>query len=191
MEAIVVRPFRDSDASSWLRCRVVAFLATNYFDDVVTAKPAYDLPSVELVAVLGDEVVGVLDVAIDGALATIETIATHPDHARRGIARDLLVEALRVLPSTAITLDAWTREDAAANAWYQSCGFRETFRYLHVYSRSDGEVASSIVSTRPGLTPVAAFFHASIDNEVLLRAEYERVYVCRRYELPRELFNST
>lgn len=190
MDSIVVRPFRESDEASWLRCRVLSFLDSNYFDDVLTAKPTYALPSVELVAVLGDQVVGVLDVAIDGALATVETIATHPDHARRGVAHELLGEALRVLPSTTITLDAWTRENFAANAWYQSCGFRETFRYLHVYSQSDDELASSIVSSRGELTPVAAFFHASIEDEVLLRAEYERVYVCRRYELALQLVSS-
>lgn len=94
----------------------------------------YENHSIELVATDATGVLGVLDVAIVGQLATIETIAVHPDRARCGLGTALLDAALRQMPLGATTLDAWTREDAAANAWYRRAGFEETYRYLHVYA---------------------------------------------------------
>lgn len=97
----VVRPFVTTDEGSWLRCRALAFLQTDYFDDVVPSKPTSDLPPIELVADEDDndgDVVGLLDLALDGALATIETVATHPDHVGRGIGTALLDEVLSQCP---------------------------------------------------------------------------------------------
>jgi ribosomal protein S18 acetylase RimI-like enzyme len=128
-----VRDYEPGDQAGWLRCRTLAFLETSYFDDVFTAKPIYTTPAIELVAA-GEAVVGLIDVAIDGPLATIETIAVHPDVARTGIGSALIEAALTRLPAEVATLDAWTREDDAANGWYRSHGFVETFRYLHVFA---------------------------------------------------------
>jgi ribosomal protein S18 acetylase RimI-like enzyme len=177
-----VRPYVAGDEPSWLRCRAVGFLDTNYFDDVLVRKPQYSDPSVELVVALEREVIGVIDIVIDGSLATIETIATHPDHRRQGIGKALLAEPIAEIPDDVVTLDAWTREDAPANDWYRANGFAETFRYLHVYASSSEEIASSIPAPHAGLQPVRAFFHADIAEERRMRAEYARVYVCRRYE---------
>lgn len=179
-----MRDYVAADEPSWLKCRVLAFLQTDYFDDVLTRKPKYEGDSVEVVAVAGEAVVGVLDVAVRDRLATIETIAVHPDSARRGIGTQLLAEALRRLPAEVQTIDAWTRENEAANSWYVANGFSETYKYLHVYAGSDAEISSAIAEPRSALTPVAAFFHAKIEIEAALRHDFERVYICRRYERP-------
>ena len=179
--SFAVRPYTAADERSWLRCRALAFLDTNYFDDVVPQKPTYDGISVGLVAVADDEVLGLLDVAVHGELATIETIATHPDHVRRGVAHRLLEEAVRVLPTEIVKIEAWTREDEAANAWYRASGFTETFAYLHVYAGGE-EIAAATAARDEALTPVAAFFHANLEAEERMRREYHRVYRCRRYE---------
>jgi ribosomal protein S18 acetylase RimI-like enzyme len=159
---------------------VLAFLATAYFDDVVQSKPVYDGTSVELVALDGDTVVGVLDVSLEGAAATIETIGVHPDHERRRIGTALLEEAIGRLPAEVETLDAWTRDDVAANGWYQKSGFAEQFRYLHVYA-SGAEADLAVETARFALTPVAGFFHADIAAEEELRAKFRRVHICRQY----------
>jgi ribosomal protein S18 acetylase RimI-like enzyme len=181
-KSLSVHPYVSADEQQWLRCRAIAFLDTNYFDDVVAHKPTYDSPSVELVAHVDDELAGLLDVAIYDDLATIETVATHPDHSRRGLAGELLSEALRQLPPSVTKIDAWTREDIAANGWYKRNGFHETFAYLHVYARTEEEITASAMATSKELTPVAAFFHARAEDELRLRQQYERVYRCRRYE---------
>ncbi|HUS61965.1 MAG TPA: GNAT family N-acetyltransferase [Acidimicrobiales bacterium] len=180
--AITTRPYQPADEDGWLRCRVLSFLQTAYFDDVKTEKTALERPAVELVAAIGDRVVGVIDVEIDEAAATIDTIAVHPDHGRIGVASTLLREVIRLLPASVRTLDAWTRDDVTANAWYQREGFAETFRYLHVYASSDAEIASAARELSPNLVAVKAFFHAPIAAEAEMRATYKRVHVCRHYE---------
>lgn len=57
---VQVRDYQPADEQDWLRCRVLAFLGTAYFDDVMTAKTS-PVIGAELVAVDDDIVVGVLD----------------------------------------------------------------------------------------------------------------------------------
>ncbi|MEV6525635.1 GNAT family N-acetyltransferase [Longispora sp. NPDC051575] len=179
--------YRPEDEPSWLRCRVLSFLDTAYFDNVVTAKQDLDAP-VQLVARRGSEVIGLLDASLDGSTATLETLAVHPDHQGRGIAGDLLGEALaRLAPLGARTLVAWTREDAAALAWYAARGFRESTRYLHVYASAyTGDLDDGLlgaVRAGAGLRAMGLFAHAPIEREAELRARFRRVHVCRRLDL--------
>jgi hypothetical protein len=58
MLRVHIRPYDDTDAPSWLRCRLLSFFATQYYDDVVTQRPTYDQPSIQLVAAVGGEIVG-------------------------------------------------------------------------------------------------------------------------------------
>ena len=180
-----IRDYTPADEESWLRCRLLSFLHTNYYDDVVPARPTFTEPSIQLVAVNADLVVGVMDVTIEDTLATIDTVAVHPDHARQGTATALLTEALdRLSAHGADTLDAWTREDAAANAWYRANQFTEETRYIHVHTRGKEETAQAVRGTTGGQVPLSAFVHAPIDQEAALRAHYKRVYICRRYVRP-------
>lgn len=176
-----IRAYDPDDEPSWLRCRVLAFLGTCYFDDVATAKPVEaDADStIELVAVADDMVVGLLDVAVRTDLATIECVAVHPDHRRKGIATALFGAALNRLASTqATSVDAWTREDADALAWYARQGFVQTEAYIHVYSGYNQ--VSRMVSAIEPVRPMRVFGHASLEHEARLRTQYERVYICRR-----------
>ncbi|MGW7681303.1 GNAT family N-acetyltransferase [Kribbella sp. NPDC054772] len=173
-----IRAYRDSDAHSWLRCRLLGFFGTEYFDDVVVDRPTFENPAYRLVAAEDDTVVGLMDVEIFEDRATIDVLAVHPDHQRRGLASQML-EA--VLPRLKVgVLDAWTRGDASANAWYQRSGFVESFRYLHVYKSwqddSDGFEAPDGVDK-----VVSAFMHAPMSAEASMRERFERVHVCRQY----------
>ncbi|KJK36094.1 hypothetical protein UK23_42460 [Lentzea aerocolonigenes] len=170
-----IRDYEPADEPSWLRCRVLGFLATNYYDDVWQAKRRTDL---ELVA-LDDDVVGVLDVSVTGAEATIDTVVVHPGHQGRGIATALLEEALRRLDRCGVTtLGAWAREDKAALEWYARNGFEEVSRYLHVHASPDE--ADTAIIAKHGLVAAGAFLHARIEREAEMRQRFERVYVCRR-----------
>jgi ribosomal protein S18 acetylase RimI-like enzyme len=183
-----LRDYSAVDERSWLRCRALSFLATAYFDDVRTAKPTVDGAGLELVAVDDDgAVVGIMDVSVDGDLATIDTVAVHPDHQHRGIGRALLAEARARTPGLGVTvLDAWTRDDEDTLRWYRAMGFQESEHYLHVYAnhytRPD-EPDRAIGTRRDGLTPIAVFLHATLEDEEWLRKEFTRVHVCRRFAL--------
>lgn len=184
----VIREYRPADEVSWLRCRVLSFLDTPYFDDVLTAKPETPAPGFALVATAEQETVtGVIDVSVDDELATIDTVAVHPDYQRQGLGRTLLTEArARVSALGVPTLDAWTRDDPATLRWYRAMGFTESQHYLHVYANyyaDPGEPDRATSERRPGLRPMASFLHASLENEQLMREQFARVHVCRRFAM--------
>ena len=179
--APVIREYAADDEASWLRCRVLAFLGTCYYDDVWPTRR--EGSQIQLVAAEDGEVVGICDIEIENDLATIDVIAVHPDHQRRGIANALLATARERLPEQVTCLDAWTREDEEALAWYRSAGFTESDHYLHVHKNWD-EPAEGFTSPDGLSAPVMAFCHARIEDEAALRERYARVYVCRRMSLP-------
>jgi ribosomal protein S18 acetylase RimI-like enzyme len=186
---VSIRPLdRPGDDVAWARCRTLAFLDTAYFDDVHPTPTDLPVTAIRLVAVARGAIVGVLDVTMDEddpSAATIDTIAVHPDRRRTGLGRALLAAATTALEERAIVaLDAWTRDDEAANAWYLAEGFVETYRYLHVYATTDDELEQSVAG-RGGLRLVHAFLHAPIEHESQLRSTHARVHVCRRYERTR------
>ncbi|MFB7749985.1 GNAT family N-acetyltransferase [Streptomyces sp. NPDC056121] len=184
----IIRDYNPADEASWLRCRVLSFLNTPYFDDVLQTKPEIPGPGFELVAA-GDSgtVLGIIDVTVDGGLATIDTVAVHPDHQHQGHGRALLTEAqARARALGLVTLDAWTRDLPDTLRWYRAMGFIESDHYLHVYanySTEPGEPDRAIGSRRPGLKPMAAFLHARLEEERQLRSEFARIHVCRRFAL--------
>jgi ribosomal protein S18 acetylase RimI-like enzyme len=124
-------------------------------------------------------------VTVDDALATIDTVAVHPDHQRDGIGRRLLTEAAdRARAVRATTLDAWTRDDPDTLSWYRAMGFAESDHYLHVYANfytDREEPRRAVQHPRAGLDLVMGFLHAKLDEEQTMRNEFARVHVCRRF----------
>jgi ribosomal protein S18 acetylase RimI-like enzyme len=183
--AIVVRDFRPEDEEGWVRCRVLSFLHTAYFDAVEQHHEPSKSPSYSLVAENGSEMLGVLEATVEDELATMDTIAVHPDHQHRGVGTALLREAeRRALLAGARTIDAWTRDDETTLRWYRSRGFAESDLYLHVYANrysEAGEPKRAIESAKLGLRPVIVFSHADLNQEANLRSSFERVHVCRRF----------
>lgn len=183
---VEVRDYEPEDEQAWLRCRVLSFLGTAYFDDVMAAKKS-PAEGTELVAVESGTVVGILDLSVDGSLATIDTIGVHPDHQHRGIGTRLFELACsRAAALGATTIDAWTRDDESALRWYRARGFSESSHYLHIYAdhyARAGEPADAVHS-RPGLEPITVFLHTTIDYEAEMRRKFTRVHVCRRFARP-------
>lgn len=202
VQRVRIRDYRSADEASWLRCRVLGFLGTSYFDDVVTSRPSSERESgresVQLVAVVdrppgvrtpgADQVVGLLDLELwsddEGrSVATIDTVAVHPDHQGVGIADALLEVGLERLRTSGVELlDAWTREDEAANRWYVRQGFTIATEYLHVYV--DADENGEFRGPPPLAAPVKAFHHAPLAEEDRLRERFRRVHRCRRYVRP-------
>ncbi|WP_431947789.1 GNAT family N-acetyltransferase [Actinacidiphila sp. bgisy167] len=183
-----VRAFTPTDETSWLHCRVLAFLRTAYFDDVSRAKPTTAAPGLDLVAAdAAGRVVGIMDTSVEGDVATIDTVAVHPDHQRRGLGRELLEQTRdRAHELGAATLDAWTRDDPDTLSWYRAMGFTESDHYLHVYAnhyRDPAEPGRAVAEARPGLRALMVFAHAGLADEERMRRQFTRVHVCRRFAM--------
>ena len=100
----IIRKYSTPDEKGWLRCRVLSFLDSAYFDDVYNAKDKYDNPAIELVAEYNGEIVGIIDIECEEKSNTVCSesmdlkkdhlsgmiwhLATHPDFRRMGIAKE-------------------------------------------------------------------------------------------------------
>jgi ribosomal protein S18 acetylase RimI-like enzyme len=189
----VIRDYRDRDEEGWLRCRALSFLHSAFFDDVRREKERYEGPSIELVADVGSEIVGLLDAECEtqagtvcsdrpGLGAMIWNLAVHPDHQRRGIATALLEEAERRAHERGVVrFEAWTRDDAHVQRWYEAHGFVQVDGYLHVYIDRD-EGLRELFPIAEGLRPVKLFAHYLGDDRDAVRARFARVHDCVLYE---------
>jgi ribosomal protein S18 acetylase RimI-like enzyme len=105
-------------------------------------------------------------------------LATHPDHQRRGIASALLAEAEEQAGERGIVrLEAWTRDDASTQRWYESHGFVQIDSYLHVYLERD-----DLRAFDGELRLVRAFAHYTGDDREAIRERYPRVHDDVLYE---------
>ena len=168
-ERYAVRRYESRDELAWLRCRVLSFMATAFFDDVLREKERYEHAAIELVVECGGEIVGLIDVECDddvgavcsdrpGLGAMIWHVAVHPDHQGRGLATSMLQEVIRLTKALGIArIEAWTRDDAPTRSWYESRGFTLVDSYLHVYIELDEGLRDLFPITQDGLRPVRLF----------------------------------
>ena len=189
-----IRTYEDADEQGWLRCRVLAFLNSAFYDDVRRQKEHYEGPAVELVAVADDRIVGLLDLELEpapGVLWESEArggviwhVAVHPDHRRRGIATALVERALELARGAGLEIvQAWTRDDVWVHEWYESCGFRKRYSYLHVYLQPD-EAREEVTLRTEGLKPVLAFAHYTGEDKDELRERFARTHDDILFERP-------
>lgn len=195
---VQIRPYKPEDETGWLRCRVLAFLDSAYYDNVYTSKETYENPAIQLVAEADGQIVGLLDVEYeqepgqvafacdadprDDLGAVSHHVAIHPDYRRRGVGGRLLTTALEQLRDAGIGyVEAWTREDETACRWYESQRFRSIFSYLHVYLDGPGEMDGVLKSELSGLRPRYVFAHYVGDDEDGVRRRFRRIHKCQLY----------
>lgn len=194
-----IRPYQPTDETQWLRCRVLAFLDTAYFDNVCREKEHYLNPSIELIAELDGQIIGLIEIECEeepgsicsplasphraGKAGMIWHLAVHPDYRRQGVGKALLDDAIDLAKQAQLQrFEAWTRDDTSTLRWYEAQGFQKVDTYLHVYLQGD-EVRQGIHSTLPGLRPVQVFAHYRGDSAAAIRQQFRRVHQCNRYDL--------
>lgn len=188
-----IREYKLEDEAGWVRCRVLSFLDTAYYDNVLKEKEKYENPSIELVAIEKGQIVGLLDVEYEvkektvcsrgaGLGGMIWHIAVHPDFRRKGIATGLLKKAENIAKSKGLNrFEAWTRDDEWVNEWYINSGFKSVDSYLQVFIESD-EIKGAMNSDLPNLHPIQAFAHYMGDNKEVIKKQFKRTHECVCFE---------
>ena len=198
-ESVTIRPYQPSDETGWLRCRVLAFLDTAYYDDVLREKEQYESHAIELVAEVEDQIIGLIDVECEEEVGTICSrcpvseqpelagviwnLAVHPDYRGRGIGSALLLKAKELAQQWQVKrFEVWTRDDAFVEQWYLSRGFQWVESYYHVYIDSAQEMNGVINSEISGLRPIRVLAQY-VGEEENIRSRFKRVHKCNRYDL--------
>jgi GNAT superfamily N-acetyltransferase len=183
---VVIRPYEERDERGWLICRLLSFFDTAFFDAVEREKERYRGDAIELVAEEDGTIIGLLDLECEseglsarpGVGGMIWHLATHPDHQRQGIASALLAEAERQARERGLVrLEAWTRDDAPTQRWYERHGFVPIDSYLHVYLERD-----DLRAFDNELRFVKAFAHYTGDRRDEIRKRFARVHDDVLYE---------
>lgn len=191
---MIIREYIDSDNLEWTRCRVLAFLDSAYFDNVLREKEHYQNPSVELIAEIDGNIVGLIDVEYELEKGTvcycnnqlggvIWHLAVLPEFRNRGISTLLLNKAIDMLKDKGIKkLEAWTRDDEWVNNWYKNRGFNLKESYLHVYAENDecDEISKSKINK---LYICNCFSHYIGEDKEEIKKKFKRVHDCNFYEL--------
>ena len=188
---MIIREYTEKDEQGWLRCRVLSFLNTAYFDNVLREKETYENPAIELVAIIDDQVVGLIDIEYEvepKSVCTVKDslggmiwhIAVHPDYQRRGIGEKLLEAAtLEAKKQQLAYLEAWTRDDKWVQSWYEKMSFKETYAYYHLFFE-ENEMKLVPLEKIQKFYPVTMFAH--YDGEDLgVYQELKRKHQCVCY----------
>ena len=194
LKDLIIRPYNLSDQENWLKCRLISFHDSAYYDDVYTAKPTFKNLSLELVAEINGKIVGILDFEKDnksgsicycksGIGGMIWTISVLPDYRRSGIASQLVLKAIDWATDNNIDfIEAWTRDDKWVIKWYESLGFNRFHSYWHIYFKDDN-VKDLFKSNDKDIVPQSVFAHSDKDPKALDQNKIDRFYKCSGYKL--------
>ena len=202
-----IQKYTPEYEDSWLRCRLLAYFYTSFYEDVETSKPTFDgRPSIELIAVKDGTVVGLLDMVLDteelktsfladGLGAFLKIIAVHPDYQSQGIGHKLYETALKELENTPIEfIELYTRGDKQANNFYKKLGFKlllETYDVFGVEKVRDKPISidgvknKKLMATYENGEPCEFIMVDGVyevyDLKALDKIDYNRYYPARGY----------
>lgn len=184
---------------SWVRCRILSFLDSSFYDDIRRRKEKYQNPSIEIIAISKNNVIGFLDTEIDTfekkvcsenenignhLSGMIWNLGVHPDFRNKGVARKMLEETKSICKEKDLKrLEAWTRDDKLVNEWYRKNDFVLMDEYIHWYydSRYDNKEILKEIGVE-AKTPIFQMFGFAkkMDDKI---KKLNRKYFCRRYDL--------
>ncbi|KZE36371.1 hypothetical protein AV656_14595 [Bhargavaea cecembensis] len=144
-----IREYREEDRTSWVRCRVLSFMDSSYFDDVQNYREEYENPVIQIVAVDQDQVVGFLDCEyeeqpgdvcyFEGSIGgVIWHLGVLPEYREHGLATKMWNMAKEMLKDNHVhRVEVWTQDDPEATRWYLKKGFVFKEAYLNAFLKGN------------------------------------------------------
>lgn len=195
-----IREYEDQDKTSWIRCRVVSFLDSSYFDDVQNFREEYENPVIQMVAIENGQVVGFLDCEyeekpgdacyFEGSKGgVIWHLGVLPEYRGQGLATALWRAAQGKLRENGVErVEVWTQDDMAATQWYLKQGFLFREAYLNAYLK--GNANNSILQSFISFENIGEVygirnfnFEAPIERKEELEKICYRLHEVRVYEM--------
>lgn len=196
---ITVREYQNSDETGWVRCRVISFLDSSYYDDIKREKPKYNHPSICLVAEDDNKIIGFIDVEYEenigevcylkGELgANIWNLGVMPEYRNHNIAQKLWNQAKLLLIKKGIKhIEVWTQDDVPANEWYKKHGFKLVESYLNIFLYGDYRDKSKSNINYQNIGKILGVRCLNFEAPIERKQEFinlgERVHEVRLYEL--------
>lgn len=199
-EFIEIREYKDEDEIQWIKCRLLSFLDTSYFDDIQREKGKYENPSICLVAEDKGNVVGFIDVEYENNIgdvcylegdrgATIWHLGVLPEYRNKGVATQLYINAKNLLLKHNICrIEVWTQDDIEANEWYRKQGFVMKEAYLNAFIK--GTEQSEVIKRFVNIDKIGEVygvrnfnFEAPINRKEELSKICYRLHEVRVYEV--------
>lgn len=163
---LIICSYQKEFEKSWVYCRSLAYTFSQFQDQITSFKETYPLEefgyegTIEIVALHNNEVIGLMDVGIFNNErnefypyvkenlkgAYIECLAVHPDHQRKGIAKELFQHMINELKQHSLDyLAIFTRNDQNANSLYKKLGAKlvaKNYRVLGELKNSSSSISS-------------------------------------------------
>ncbi|MFX0013099.1 MAG: GNAT family N-acetyltransferase [Promethearchaeota archaeon] len=145
-----IRHYNPSDEDDWINCHHFAYYNSIYYDELVKVKPRYETPSIELIGVYKEKIVGILDIEIEqepgqfcfnnnerGGM--ISVVGVHPQYRRKKIATRLIEKAYKLISENYAIhrLEIWVRDDIGIKLWLEKLLFQEIHRFYEVLLTTD------------------------------------------------------
>ena len=140
-----IRNYSLADEKMWLDCHKNSYYESVFFNELLKIKPRYETPSIELVALYKDKIVGILDIEIEeesGQLCFIDRdisgiisiIGVIYQYRRKTIATKLLNTAINLMRDqySIHRLEIWVRDDISVLSWLKKNGFKEFHRFYQM-----------------------------------------------------------
>jgi GNAT superfamily N-acetyltransferase len=199
---ISIIEYKPEFEKGWLQCRILSFLDSAYYDDIYQNKEIYENPSIELLSIVDDQVIGILDIEYetnpqsvcsryaglpsDHLAGMIWHLAVHPEHRRKGVATSLLKKALEIGKSKNLSrLEAWTRDDQFVLDWYSNNNFKHNSSYIHWYFDSNidnPEILNDLIETKVQGVRIHKLYGIAKEMNSTLQ-KLNRFHNCNRFDL--------
>lgn len=188
-----IRNYCTKDEKEWLKCHVLVYLGSNE-RRFLKNKPRYERPSVELIALDDNRIVGFLDIELEDVPgnvcqkkvegnAMLWDIGVLDEYRRKGVATKLLNEGIKQLKKQGVRrLEAWSIEHDAKK-FYEKSGFRKFYEYHHVLINKREKLRPL---DKNGMHIIEVYAHVMPDKDINgIREKYEpeEVYTCTGFEI--------